>query len=506
MQPMNYLLANGNPLDTILGYVKDYQNIRNNANVLASQAEANRIKQAQNDREIEAINASRSLDWKDHNALREFAGRYGDMDLTKGAREHLNNLDAKEKQALLGDMSMTVSLLQNGRSDLAVADLRAKANAYRNSGNEAKALEYEGFVSQMENDPVSAYNGLSLVLASVAGKDNISGYETLIKTNRPDVRQVDLGHKVQTYNVNPITGEQTLGDMSFDKGVSPDTALQEDNKYAIAEMDNETRKDVARINTQGSIDVANINGQYGVQREQMSQQGQNMRTQAELAQQAELEKQKWLQEQIKNRQGKYEELGGKVYFTWFDEQGIKIAVPATDVNGNAMGGVKPLTDTQSNAFTFGSRMLNSGDILDKLEQNGVRLNFGQLMTDDDSFTLTKAIVNKLSTPQERQYAQAVRDFVNATLRKESGAAIGMNEFRNAQKQYFPMPGDDPKTIAQKALNRRITMKTILTGVPNDFLLSQGIDLGKIHTGQQIQATQQQQTQSTQGSYASNKYK
>lgn len=235
MQPMNYLLANGNPLDTILGYVKDYQNIRNNANVLASQAEANRIKQAQNDFEIEGMNALGNVDFNDQKSIRHWLGRYGSLGMAKGAKDYIEGLEAKEKQALLGDMSMTVSLLQNGRSDLAVADLRAKANAYRNGGNEAKALEYEGFVSQMENDPVSAYNGLSLVLASVAGKDNISGYETLIKTNRPDVRQVDLGDKIQTYNVNPITGEQTLGDMSFDKGVSPDSQLQSDTQKYVSD-------------------------------------------------------------------------------------------------------------------------------------------------------------------------------------------------------------------------------------------------------------------------------
>jgi len=35
------------------------------------------------------------------------------------------------------------------------------------------------------------------------------------------------------------------------------------------------------------------------------------------------------------------------------------------------------------------------------------------------------------------------------LRKESGAAIAASEFDNAEKQYFPQPGDSDQVISQK---------------------------------------------------------
>jgi hypothetical protein len=68
--------------------------------------------------------------------------------------------------------------------------------------------------------------------------------------------------------------------------------------------------------------------------------------------------------------------------------------------------------------------------------------------------------NYALTPEYRQYDQAKRDFVNAILRQESGAVIADSEFANAEKQYFPQPGDDPATIEQKRRNRETAIKAI----------------------------------------------
>lgn len=53
----------------------------------------------------------------------------------------------------------------------------------------------------------------------------------------------------------------------------------------------------------------------------------------------------------------------------------------------------------------------------------------------------------------QKYEQAKRDFVNAVLRQESGAVISDQEFANAERQYFPQPGDTQEVIAQKRQNR-----------------------------------------------------
>lgn len=55
----------------------------------------------------------------------------------------------------------------------------------------------------------------------------------------------------------------------------------------------------------------------------------------------------------------------------------------------------------------------------------------------------------------KQQEQAERNFVNAVLRRESGAAIAPSEFASAERQYFPRVGDGKKVLEQKRLNRKI---------------------------------------------------
>lgn len=69
-----------------------------------------------------------------------------------------------------------------------------------------------------------------------------------------------------------------------------------------------------------------------------------------------------------------------------------------------------------------------------------------------------AATNFALSDADQQAEQAQRDFVNAVLRQESGAAIGATEFDNARRQYFPQPGDSEKVIQQKARNRQLSIQ------------------------------------------------
>ena len=70
-------------------------------------------------------------------------------------------------------------------------------------------------------------------------------------------------------------------------------------------------------------------------------------------------------------------------------------------------------------------------------------------------------------PKEAQQAeQAQRDFINAVLRRESGAVISDSEFASARKQYFPQPGNDKDVIAQKARARQTAIQGLLAEVPD----------------------------------------
>lgn len=121
--------------------------------------------------------------------------------------------------------------------------------------------------------------------------------------------------------------------------------------------------------------------------------------------------------------------------------------------GDAQDGPPQFKEAQAKANIYASRMEASEPILQEFEKQGT--DFWQTLG-----SRTGMMGNYLLTPEYRQYEQAQRDFVNATLRQESGAVISEQEFDNARKQYFPQPGDDEATIAQKRRNRQVAMQAI----------------------------------------------
>ena len=71
--------------------------------------------------------------------------------------------------------------------------------------------------------------------------------------------------------------------------------------------------------------------------------------------------------------------------------------------------------------------------------------------------------NVLLGDDTQKYMQAKRDFINAVLRKESGAVIGPDEFVSNDLQYFPQPFDGEAVKKQKAENRRRAIEGISAG-------------------------------------------
>jgi hypothetical protein len=60
----------------------------------------------------------------------------------------------------------------------------------------------------------------------------------------------------------------------------------------------------------------------------------------------------------------------------------------------------------------------------------------------------------VNTPERQKADQAVENFIAASLRQESGAAISPMEFTRQYKIFFPASGDSEETLAQKAAARR----------------------------------------------------
>ena len=119
------------------------------------------------------------------------------------------------------------------------------------------------------------------------------------------------------------------------------------------------------------------------------------------------------------------------------------------------------TEQQANAYTFSNRMEKSDAILNNLDGKYDPLTISAKTSGIASnIPGAQTLINLKMSPNDQKAEQAQRDFVNAVLRRESGAAISQSEFDNARIQYFPQTGDSPEVKAQKATNRKTAIEGI----------------------------------------------
>ena len=69
----------------------------------------------------------------------------------------------------------------------------------------------------------------------------------------------------------------------------------------------------------------------------------------------------------------------------------------------------------------------------------------------------------LRSQSQQSYRAAADDYMRAGLRKESGAAIGVQEQAGEEALRIVKPGDSPATVAQKRAQRRIHILSLLRG-------------------------------------------
>ena len=131
------------------------------------------------------------------------------------------------------------------------------------------------------------------------------------------------------------------------------------------------------------------------------------------------------------------------------------ATPVMGAGGQQLKGVsggKP-TEGETNAAGFAQRMELSQSIINSLPA-GSQPGAGSRTL--EAIPLVGGVLARSGqSVQTQQFDQAAQDWIRAKLRKESGAAIGVDEARQEYATYFPMVGDSPEKIAQKAEARRV---------------------------------------------------
>ena len=116
---------------------------------------------------------------------------------------------------------------------------------------------------------------------------------------------------------------------------------------------------------------------------------------------------------------------------------------------------KDLTEGQANSLGFASRMMLNESTINDVVGRGYR---------PGGLTEFGFTPERLKTDDRKIYEAAKENWIAAALRKESGAAIGKDEYAAADRQYFPQPGDSDKVLKQKANLRSTVFKSMKAGI------------------------------------------
>jgi hypothetical protein len=126
-----------------------------------------------------------------------------------------------------------------------------------------------------------------------------------------------------------------------------------------------------------------------------------------------------------------------------DERARELAQLARDAAADAREN-KPPSQAQYTVAAYAARMDQAEQTFQAIPQIGYR---------------DKYLWNSLKSKEGQQFDQATRNYINAVLRRESGAVISDAEFENAYEQYIPQPSDGPEKLKQKAENRAIVSQS-----------------------------------------------
>jgi hypothetical protein len=163
--------------------------------------------------------------------------------------------------------------------------------------------------------------------------------------------------------------------------------------------------------------------------------------------------------------------------------GITVNDAATGAPLRGKGATTTLTEGQSKALVFGSRMADAdramraaaetpgGVLSGATDRPGyikrtAQATVGMMPIVGDKLSAAAgSALNFTQSDAQQSVENAEVNFLTAVLRRESGAVISPSEFATGELLYFPRLGDSPQRIAQKARNRQMATQGILMEVP-----------------------------------------
>jgi hypothetical protein len=139
------------------------------------------------------------------------------------------------------------------------------------------------------------------------------------------------------------------------------------------------------------------------------------------------------------------------------------------------GAGKDLTESQGKASAFQSQMVSASNAVNTLEGQGFD---PTLFKSQTAVKLAGGVANPLIPVAAQQYKQAQDQWSEAYLRFKTGAAATEPEVVRNNRTFFPVFGDKPEQIAQKAAAREQAERDI------GIAAGRGSNLGAQPIGQQ----------------------
>ena len=135
------------------------------------------------------------------------------------------------------------------------------------------------------------------------------------------------------------------------------------------------------------------------------------------------------------------------------------------------GNIKPLTEGQSKDTVYSTRAAGALPLVDQ---------YGEALTSlpETMGGQLPGVGNYMKSPEFQQAEQAGKEFLQAILRKDTGAAITPDETAEYGTVYLPRPGDSPEVLAQKKVSRQRALAAIEAGMPPQAILNQEKALAK----------------------------
>ena len=141
---------------------------------------------------------------------------------------------------------------------------------------------------------------------------------------------------------------------------------------------------------------------------------------------------------------------------------------------------RPFTEGQSKDLVYATRAEGALQAFEPVADT--LTSFGQRVAGVDP---TGVVRGAVQTPEFQVAQQAGQEFLQAILRKDTGAAITEQEQRLYGETYLPQPGDGPEVLEQKRAARLRAIEAIKNGMtPLQLLRLEGVGTGDSAGGSQ----------------------